>query len=281
MTATLKDIRDKTEHYFISKKVPNAKLDTDLIIAHCLGIQRLEIYLDLERPIYEKELDNIRECVRRRGKREPLQYILGFTEVFNCQIKVDSRALIPRQETEYMIELCMQLIGEQARVLDLGTGSGVIALALAKAFPKISVLAIDQSLEALALAKENASALALNERVDFLMSDWFSKVPQAETFDLIVANPPYLSQSDLKTAEPEVTEFEPTNALVSEEGGLLDLKRIIQNAPNFLAEKGWLVLETGIEHEAILSEFANALGYVNISCENDLENRPRFLLLQI
>ena len=116
MTATLKEIRGKTEHYFISKGVPNAKLDADLIIAHCLGIKRLDIYLSLERPIYEQELNAIRNCVRRRGQREPL-HILGYTELFNYRLKVDPRALIPGQETEYLIELCLPLVVNQARCL--------------------------------------------------------------------------------------------------------------------------------------------------------------------
>lgn len=281
MTATLKEIRGKTERYFISKGVPNAKLDADLIIAHCLGIKRLDIYLSLERPIYEQELNAIRNCVRRRGQREPLQYILGYTELFNYRLKVDPRALIPRQETEYLIELCLPLVVNQARVLDLGTGSGAIALVIAMERPGISVLAVDKHETALSLAIENAAALEVGERVDFLISDWFDQVPKEKKYDLIVSNPPYLTDTELKTAEPEVSQFEPKQALISQEEGLFDLKKIIEKAPSFLAENGWLVVETGLNQKVALEDHARALGYQKVSTEKDLLNRDRFLLMQI
>lgn len=280
MTATVKEIKQKTEQYFVSKNIPNAKLDTDLILAHCLEIKRLELYLELDRPIFQEQLDKIRECVRRRGKREPLQYILGFTEIFNLTLKVDSRALIPRQETEYMIELCLTVIKEATRVLDLGTGSGIIALALATALPDSEVCAVDQNEDALNLAKENAKRLGLESRVDFLVSDWLTQVPNEPLFNLIVANPPYLSEAELDCAEPEVKEYEPRDALVSKEAGLCDLKAIIETAHSFLKQEGWLVLETGIAQHEALSEVARSIGYRTIESKRDLQNQPRFLFMQ-
>ena len=280
MTATVKEIKQKTEQYFVSKNIPNAKLDTDLILAHCLEIKRLELYLELDRPIFQEQLDKIRECVRRRGKREPLQYILGFTEIFNLTLKVDSRALIPRQETEYMIELCLTVIKEATRVLDLGTGSGIIALALATALPDSEVCAVDQNEDALNLAKENAKRLGLESRVDFLVSDWLTQVPNEPLFNLIVANPPYLSEAELDCAEPEVKEYEPRDALVSKEAGLCDLKTIIETAHSFLKQEGWLVLETGIAQHEVLSEVARSIGYRTIESKRDLQNQPRFLFMQ-
>ena len=280
MTATVKEIKQKTEQYFVSKNIPNAKLDTDLILAHCLEIKRLELYLELDRPIFQEQLDKIRECVRRRGKREPLQYILGFTEIFNLTLKVDSRALIPRQETEYMIELCLTVIKEATRVLDLGTGSGIIALALATALPDSEVCAVDQNEDALNLAKENAKRLGLESRVDFLVSDWLTQVPNEPLFNLIVANPPYLSEAELDCAEPEVKEYEPRDALVSKEAGLCDLKTIIETAHSFLKQEGWLVLETGIAQHEALSEVARSIGYRTIESKRDLQNQPRFLFMQ-
>jgi release factor glutamine methyltransferase len=280
MTATVKEIKNKTEQYFVSKNIPNAKLDTDLILAHCLEIKRLDLYLELERPIFEQQLDKIRECVRRRGKREPLQYILGFTEFFNLTLKVDSRALIPRQETEYMIDLCLSVVEDASRVLDLGTGSGIIALALATALPNSEVWAVDQNEGALDLAKENAKLLGLERRVDFLVSDWLAQVPQEPLFNLIVANPPYLSEAELDCAEPEVKEYEPRDALVSKEEGLCDLKRIIDAAHLFLSPEGWLVLETGITQHEALSEVARKIGYRTIESKRDLQNQPRFLFMQ-
>ena len=280
MTATVKEIKQKTEQYFVSKNIPNAKLDTDLILAHCLAIKRLDLYLELDRPIFQEQLDKIRECVRRRGKREPLQYILGFTEIFNLTLKVDSRALIPRQETEYMIELCLTVIKEAPRVLDLGTGSGIIALALATALPDSEICAVDQNEDALNLAKENAKRLGLEGRVDFFVSDWLTQVSNDPLFNLIVANPPYLSEAELDCAEPEVKEYEPRDALVSKEAGLCDLKTIIETAHSFLKQEGWLVLETGIEQHEALSEVAGSIGYRTIESKRDLQNQPRFLFIQ-
>ncbi len=280
MIVSLKEIQNKTVQFFASKGVENAKLDADLILAHALEIKRLGLYLNLERRITGAELNKIRELVRRRGNREPLQYILGETVFYGCHLKVDNRALIPRHETELLVDECMGFIQQGSRVLDLGTGSGAIALAIANAIEGVQLTAVDKEITALALAKENAKRLGLESHIEFVQSNWLSQLPNAAPFDLIVANPPYLTSDELKSAAPEVAKYEPVQALVSRESGLYDLKQILIQAHSYLAFNGVVVLETGIKHHKALTEHAHALGYSKITSKPDLNKRPRFLVIQ-
>ena len=215
--------------------------------------------------------------MRRRAQHEPLQYIVGEMEFFGAKLKVDRRALIPRPETERLVEL-VGLSGmalAPTKILDLGTGSGAIALALALLFPAAAITAVDRSEDALALARENAAATGLAERVTFLASDWFAAVP-AGPFEIIVANPPYLSAEETAQTAPEVRGFEPLAALTAAEDGLADLARIIREAPRFLAPGGLLALETGVAHHARLLALAAAAGFSRTESKQDLSGRDRY-----
>lgn len=280
MIVSLKEIQSKTVQFFTSKGVANAKLDTDLILAHALKLKRLDLYLNIERGIDEAELNIIRELVRRRGNREPLQYILGETHFYDCHLRVDNRALIPRHETELLVEECANFIQPASKVLDLGTGSGAIALAIANAFEDAQLTAVDKEASALALAKENAELLGLEARIHFIQSDWFAQIPGGSVFDLIVSNPPYLTDDELESASPEVAQYEPIQALVSKEEGLHDLKQILTQAKPYLAPNGMIALETGIEHHTALTAHAQTLGFSKVTSKEDLNKRPRFLLIQ-
>lgn len=281
MIVTLKEIQSKTVQFFTSKGVGNAKLDTDLILAHALKLKRLDLYLNLERGIDEASLNTIRDLVRRRGNREPLQYILGETHFYDCHLKVDSRALIPRHETELLVEECANFIQPNSKVLDLGTGSGAIALAIANAFEDVQLTAVDKEATTLALAKENAESLGLETRICFMQSDWFTLIPSGSLFDLIISNPPYLTDEELKSAAPEVANYEPIQALVSKEEGLHDLKQILNQAKPYLAPNGMIALETGIEHHSVLTAHAQNLGFSKVTSKEDLNKRPRFLFIQV
>ena len=280
MLLTLREIKSKTEKFFSEKGIPNGKLDTDLILSHALNLKRLDLYLDLDRPIYEKELNQMREMVRRRAMREPLQYILGEIGFFNCTIRVDKRALIPRPETELLVEQILPKAKEAEHVLELGTGSGAIVLALANAGVPSEITAIDRDPQALALAKSNADALGISEKITFLESDWLSDVPVEKQFDLIISNPPYLTQALYESAEPEVRDFEPKQALLSAEAGMADIKIIMQQSFSFLKPNGYLVFETGTDQHAELSKEAEQIGYQGIRTTQDLNGYDRFLWMQ-
>jgi release factor glutamine methyltransferase len=275
-----REIQEKTVGYFAGKGVPNPKLDTDMLIAHVLGVKRLELYLDIDRPLTEEQLNALRPLVKRRAGREPLQYILGQTEFCGMQLKVDARALIPRPETEELVEHIRERVVEPPqRILDLGTGSGAIAIALALMYPEAEVWATDQSAEALELAKENAAANVSGSRIHFCEGSWWEAVPGDLGFDLIVANPPYLTEAEMQTAEPEVVANEPKTALFSGRDGLNDLKAIIAGAKERLAPGGMLALETGIAQHDELESLCATAGLKGQGTD-DISGRPRFYFIE-
>ena len=275
---TVLDILQKTTDFFSGKGVESARLNAELIVGHALGLKRMQLYLQFERLLTEPELERIRPLVRRRGQREPLAYVLGTAEFCGLMLKADRRALVPRPETERLVELLQErCTPAPARVLDLGTGSGCIALALAAAWPGAEVVAVDASDDALALARENGEATGLAARVQWLKSDWFSAVPVDARFDLIVSNPPYLTAEETAAAEPEVRTYEPAAALTAAESGMADLRKIIAEAPRFLAPGGWLAMETGIaQHAELLADLAKA-GLRDGESVKDLAERDRFV----
>ena len=273
------EIIQKTTEFLAGKGVEPSRLNAEHLVGHTLGLGRMQLYLQFERVLTEGELEKIRSVVRRRAQREPLQHILGTAEFFGLKLKTDRRALIPRPETERLVELVTQLWPEApASVLDLGTGSGAIALALAAHWPNTRAMAVDQSVEALALAAENAEALHLADRITFVASDWCAALPPEARFDLIVANPPYLNPAELAAAEPEVRLFDPPGALVAGDDGLADLRRILKEVPARLNPGGLLALETGIAQHAELLKMAAGAGLSRAESRPDLTGRDRFLL---
>ena len=276
---TVLEIIKKTTDFFAAKGIESARLNAELLIGHALGLKRMALYLQFERLLTEPELEKIRPLVRRRGQREPLQYITGETQFHGLTLKVDRRALIPRPETELLVEVAAGACATPpARVLDLGTGGGAIALALAKIFSAAVVTALDSSEEALALARENAVATAFTERVAFLQSNWFERLPANARFELIVANPPYLSAEETAQTTPEVHAHEPRGALISADGGLADLRAIIGGAPRFLVPGGLLAVETGIAQHAGLLPLAREAGFARTESRQDLTGRERYVL---
>lgn len=277
---TVLDVVRKSADFLERKQVESPRLNAEWLIAHVLGIGRMELYLQFDRPLQKFELERMRECVARRGKREPLQYIIGQTQFHNITIKCDRRALIPRPETEQLVEQIMDLgpeIDEEIRILDLGTGTGAIGLALAMHFPRSQVVAIDKSEETLELATENALHCGLQNRVVFIQSNWFDQIDDTDLFDVIVANPPYLTENELSEAESEVKDFEPPSALVAENEGLEDLLIIVDGAYSRLKETGTLWLETGIDQHSALLDACSKTGYGESEGINDWSGRPRFI----
>lgn len=286
---TLLEIIQKTTDFLASKGVDSARLNAEQLIGHALGLKRMQLYLQFERVLPEVELEKIRPLVKRRAQREPLQHILGTVEWGGLTLKCDRRALVPRPETEELLELVVKRWAASAaegnspasarvRVLDLGTGSGALALGLAKAWPEARVTAVDASDEALALARENATTTGLAERVTFLKSNWGSALPSGETFDVIVSNPPYLTEAEVAAAEPEVRVHDPRGALVAADDGLADLRVIVREATARLSPGGLLALETGIAQHATLLKLVKDAGLLRGESVQDLSKRDRFVL---
>jgi release factor glutamine methyltransferase len=276
---TLLEIIKRSTDFLEKHGVEGARHNTELLVGHALGLKRMQLYLQFERPLTEVELEKIRPLIKRRSTREPLQYIIGTTEFHGLSLKVDRRALIPRPETELLVEKVTEAGAPVvAGILDLGTGTGAIALALAQQFPGSAVTAVDVSADALALARENATALGLEPRVRFLQSDWFAGVPAGENFGLIVSNPPYLTETETTQTEPEVRDHEPRQALTPGPLGTEALDRLIREAKVRLAPGGLLALETGIAQHAQLTVVAQECGYLRVESKADLTGRDRYLL---
>lgn len=274
---TLIDAIQKTTVFFSAKRIENARLNAEIIIAKALNLNRLELYLQFDRPLDSENLDQIRDLARRRGKHEPWQYIIGEVDFFDLKLKVDRRALIPRPETEELIDL---IIKEKDRapdkIVDLGTGSGAIALALAMQYPESCVLAVDTSDDALSLAQDNIKRSGLNSRVKTQKSDWFNNIEGK--FDLIVANPPYLSEVEWGESQPEINKYEPREALVAENHGLNALKHILSHSSNYLKVGGLVAMETGIDHHPALKEIAIKIGFKHWDSRVDFNLRNRYFL---
>lgn len=278
---SLLDIVRKSTAFLATKGVDNARFNAEVIIGHALGLKRMQLYVQFERLLSEAELEKIRPLVRRRSLREPLSYVVGETEFHGLRIACDRRALIPRPETEELVEHVVMAQADKAAplsILDLGTGTGCIALALASLLPAATVIAVDSSEEALALASENVAALGLASRISLVRSDWYAALPEAATFNLIISNPPYLTAAETDEAMPEVREHEPHSALTARDEGLSDLRVIIAGALARLVPGGMLAMETGIAQHAVLTTELLAAGFTAVRSLPDLSGRDRFVL---
>ncbi|PAW80281.1 MAG: protein-(glutamine-N5) methyltransferase, release factor-specific [Opitutia bacterium Tous-C8FEB] len=277
---TVLEIIKRTTEFLATKGVASPRLNAELLLGHVIGRRRMQLYLEFERPLTAAELDQLRPLVRRRGQQEPLQYVLGEAEFRGLRLKVDRRALIPRPETELLVELVHTWAGTQApvlRALDLGTGSGAIAAALATLWPGAAVVAAERCPEALALARENFAALGLEGRIQPVAATWFDGVAPGP-YDAIVSNPPYLTAAEVAATAPEVREHEPRAALEAPEEGLADLRAILEAAPGYLRPGGLLALETGCDHRAALCARLQAAGFQSVAAHQDLTGRDRFIL---
>jgi release factor glutamine methyltransferase len=273
---TVLDVLQSTTAYFKKRNIESPRLNAEHLLAQTLGRKRIELYLEFERELDEAELAPLRESVRRRGQGEPLQHLLGTVEFCGMTFACDKRALVPRPETEELVEKLIAECGlrNAKRIIDVGTGSGVIALSLAKKFPEAEIHATDISDDALALARENAERLALSERVQFARSDMLDGV--SGTFDLIVANLPYIAQQDRQSLSPEVL-HDPEVALFAGERGDEMIRKLIEAAPPHLNSGGLLALELGLGQNEALAAFLSEKNYHDTELKNDYSNRPRFL----
>lgn len=267
---TLRDVLQRSTEHLAGAGADQPRLDAERLLAHALQMQRVELYMHLDRPLSPTELDTARSLLVRRANGEPLQYVLGEWGFRRLTLRVDSRALIPRPETETVVERCLALLegADAARVLDVGTGSGAIALAVADEHPGARVTAIDVSEAALDLARENVERTGVT--VELLAHDLFAGLP-GEDWDLVVSNPPYVRDDELASLAPMVREWEPDLALVDRgQTGTL-----VREAARVLRPAGALVLETHEHGAAAVAALLEASGYAEVRVTADLSGRDR------
>ena len=277
-TKTLLEVLQSTTAYFTKHKIENSRLNAEHLLAHALGRTRMELYLEFERPLDDVELGRLRDLVKRRGQGEPLQHLLGTVEFCGHTFAIDKRAMVPRPETEQLVEWLASEVRDQRseiKILDVGTGSGVIALSLATTFPDAEIFAVDISEDAVALARENAARLGLSDRVHFQKSDLLENLP--ERFDLIVANLPYISMQDRHLLAREVL-HDPEVALFAGPNGDELMRKLIEEAPLHLEPGGLLALEIGLGQAEGLSDFLRQKNYHDIELKRDYSGITRFLL---
>lgn len=272
------DIIQSSEDYLSKKGVPDPRLDAELLLGDVIQKQRLELYLFFDRPMAKHELDQYREFIRRRGEREPLQHILGQTGFMNLILKTGPEALIPRPETEVLVEQAIHLMKErQAKILDIGTGSGCIAVSLAVELPNAEVHALDISEEALAMAKENAD---MNDtEVSFSALDIMKSLPELDQrYDLVVSNPPYIAPEEKSALQAEVRDFDPPEALFDDADGLSFYRRFANILPELLGPQGRFLFEFGgsAQEKAVLDIFSEK-GYKDLEIIQDYNGDPRVI----
>jgi release factor glutamine methyltransferase len=281
---TVLEVIQRSTEFLARKGVESARLQVELILAHVLEMPRMKLYLNFERPLSSAEIDQARAMIKRRGEREPLQHILGSTSFCGLEIKVNRHVLIPRPETELLAErawsfaLELANAGSSPRMLDFGTGSGCLAIAVAVHCPAARVHAVDVSAEALAIARENAEKHQVLDRICFHHGSGFAALPDGLAFELIVTNPPYIPTAEIETLQPEVRDFDPRLALDGGEDGLDFYRLLAREAPGRLSAGGKLFAEFGDGEAEPLRALFESHDWTIEAIEKDLTSRPRLLI---
>ena len=269
--------------YLEAKGIPGVRVDVEYLLAYALGLKRLDLYLHFDRPLTEGELGVFKPLLLERAARRPLQYILGSAAFRELDLQVDERVLIPRPETEELVEAVLTRTREWGRegleAMDIGTGSGAIALSLAQEGPFRRVTATDCSPDALEVARKNAERHGLEGRLRFLEGDLYGALPPGERMDVVVSNPPYVSRREMGELPPEILRWEPPLALKAGEGGLSVLLRLADGAPSVLRSGGILALEVGADQaRAVAERIRSQEGWEAPLVLRDLTGRDRIVL---
>ncbi|MGH8024532.1 MAG: peptide chain release factor N(5)-glutamine methyltransferase [Limisphaerales bacterium] len=278
---TVLETIQKSADFLAKRGVESPRLQAELLLAHWLKMPRMKLYLNFERQLTEPETGALRELVSRRGRREPLQHIVGSTSFCGFEITVDRRALIPRPETEILAELGWTFLGSSASgrsALDLGTGTGCIAIALAARCSEARVLASDVSADALALAAENAQKNNVAARIEFARGNGFAALPGNAAFDLIISNPPYIPTSEIETLEPEVRDFDPRPALDGGADGLDFYRTFAAQAGARLKPGGKAMLELGDGQSPAVRKLFEDEKWIVEAVKDDYSQRARILI---
>ena len=268
--------------------VVNPRLDAEILLAYCIHGDRSKIYLHHDKRIDREEYERYINYIRRRMEREPVAYITGYKEFRSLSFKLTKAVLIPRPETEILVEEMVKEYtkikenGHLLRILELGTGSGIIAVSLAKEIAHSSIIATDISLEIIKLAKDNAQSHGVNNKISFFVGRFLQTIKKNNTyFNYIVSNPPYLSEYDWEDAQPEIKEYEPPDSLLGGKDGMDFYRIIVNDVPKLLKYHGWLILEVGMGQAGKVSDMIKKSGaYSKVVLINDLSGIPRVVKAQ-
>lgn len=278
--ATVLELLTLTTDYFAKKEIESPRLNAELLLSHVLECKRLDLYLWYDKPVGDKEVTAYREAVRQRGLRVPLQYITGTTEFYGMKFKVNAHTLIPRPETELLVEHVLSIAKNMnvSSILDIGTGSGNIAIALARELPDARVTAVDVSDDAILMAKENAETYAVENPVAFLQLDIAADAVQLPgTYNIIVSNPPYVSFDEYQKLQKEVVEYEPKNAVTDFGDGLKFYRIISKLAAASLNSGGLIFFEMGYGQAADIQALLSNDGFTGIEIFKDYQGIERVI----
>jgi release factor glutamine methyltransferase len=286
---TIKNLLQVAADFLKEKKVDSPRLTAEILLSHLLNFDRINLYLNFDKPLTESEVANYRSFIKRRVRHEPIQYITGVQEFWSLEFKVDRRVLIPRPESEVLVEQTINHIttGSKSltsspKILDIATGCGILAIALGKEIPSARIWATDISSDALALASYNAHKHQVTNKIRFVKGALFEPLKNLKiTFDIILSNPPYIATEEYDQLPPEVREWEPTLALNGKKGGLFFIEEIIKKAPDYMEPEGWLLIEMAPFQTEDAIKFIEKTGkYSNITRVKDYSQRYRIIVAQ-
>ena len=288
---TVLEVIQRSTEFLEKKAVESPRLQAELLLAHLLKMKRMQLYLKFEQELSVSEVDAFRELVRRRGQREPLQYIVGSTSFCGLEITVNPHVLIPRPETELLAERGWIFLRQLSHfpgppklskltALDFGTGSGCLAITLAAKCQEVQIQAVDISTQALAVAKQNAEHLGVAERIQFFEGDALANWDGNHAFDLIISNPPYIPSQEIETLQPEVRDHEPRGALDGGPDGLDYFRRLARDAAAFLKPGGQLMMEFGDGQEEAIRKIVESEKWIVEAIQKDYNQRPRIIAVE-
>jgi release factor glutamine methyltransferase len=276
---TVLESLDLSTKFLEKKGIESARMNAELLLSHILECKRLDLYLRFNQPLNTSETDTYREFITRRGEFEPYQYIIGEEEFYGLKFFVDKNVLIPRPETEILIETILESVpdGDEIKILDIGTGSGNIPISLAVSIPESKIISIDISEEAIKVAEKNRDLHDLKSRVGFIKSDILTESLEKynNTFNVIVSNPPYIDKKEVQTLQNEITKYEPEIALTDYDDGLKFYREISKKSLSLLAENGILFFEVGAEQSEDVKKIMVDNGFQNIEIKEDLSGINR------
>lgn len=276
---TVLDAVQKSTEYLEKKGIESARLNAELLLAEILNCKRLDLYLRFEKPLSDDETNKYRDWIARRGKFEPLQYIIGSVEFYGLKFNVNSSVLIPRQETEILVETIIEQNKSRngLKILDIGTGSGIIPVVLAKHLSDVQIISIDVSPDAISTAQNNAVLNEVEAKISFVHQSIFESVFEQDEFDIIVSNPPYVSKDEYISLQKEITEFEPKIALTDDGDGFKYYNFITGKAKFWLKKTGKLYFEVGMDQHERVIEIMNDNEFKNVAAVKDYLNIERVI----